>query len=190
MVDFTTMGAAAGLNLAQRLLYQWITKGKVRVKTSKIDADIAHAAREEADRLRMRVDDLENFTRQLLEQLVVITPQLTYVRPRLRAPELLIDFNPRDSQSSKELLQQLDSRVKLIADEVSPPTRAPHIPRGGEATLTTEDVGTMPPTSAGFTVVEPAQTTAVSELSPASSTAQQMLEDLRRRVEERENPRS
>ena len=105
MVDFIAAVATAGLALTQQVLYKWITSGKVRIKSKEMDADILRAAKEEAERSRLRIDELENYTRQLIEQLIVLTPQLYYKRTHLRSSSsLCIDYNPHDSRSAKVLL--------------------------------------------------------------------------------------
>src|SRR5262245_54245849 len=93
----------AGANLVQKLLYKWISEGKSTVRVSAVDRQIAAEASAEAARLRLRVDDLENATKEALQKIVALSPRLSYARSGLHS-NLRLEFNPRDPDSSKSLL--------------------------------------------------------------------------------------
>lgn len=187
MVDFIAAVATAGLALTQQILYKWITSGKVRIKSKEMDADILRAAKEEAERSRLRIDELENYTRQLIEQLIALTPQLYYGRTYLlSSSSLYIDYDPHDSRSAKVLLDQLNERLSSMSKEFS------HMPTSSTSESDGRDVKQFP--------VEGLDENFVPKLTSASgpsesdraaaSLAIRMLEDLQERVNRRENPRS
>ena len=187
MVDFIAAVATAGLALTQQILYKWITSGKVRIKSKEIDADILRAAKEEAERSRLRIDELENYTRQLIEQLIALTPQLYYRRTHLlSSSSLYIDYDPHDSRSAKELLDQLNERLSSMSKEFS------HMSTSSTSESDGRDVKQFPVEGLDENFV-PKLTSASGPLESdraAASLAIRMLEDLQERVNRRENPRS
>jgi hypothetical protein len=165
VVDIATLLIASGLRLAEQLVLTWVKSGKSEVKVSEVDSSIAKEAQREAQALRVRVDDLERETRRMLDQLVSSTPELSYAKPRLHSA-LTIDYDPRDSASSRELLARLHKRVQdlmpaddtLSIDQVAPQSDTPKV---------------------SVTVQEPQEI----------ERSKQMLEDLKERVQRRESER-
>lgn len=184
MVDFIAAAATAGFALTQQILYKWITSGKVRIKSKEMDADILRAAKEEAERSRLRIDELENCTRQLIEQLIALTPQLYYKRTHLlSSSSLYIDYDPHDSRSAKVLLNQLNERLSSMSKELSHMSTSESDGR---------DVKQFPVEGLDENFI-PKLTSASDPSEPdraADSLASRMLEDLQERVNRRENPRS
>jgi hypothetical protein len=166
VVDIATLLIASGLRLAEQLVLSWVKSGKSEVKVSEVDSSIAKEAQREAERLRVRVDDLERETRRMFEQLVSSTPELSYAKPRLHSA-LTIDYDPRDPASSKELLARLHERVQ----ELMPTDRTSPIEQVGAPPSDTPKVS--------VTVQEPHEI----------ERSKQMLEDLKDRIQRRESER-
>ncbi len=118
MVDVEQTLLTAGLFLASKLIMSWVEKGRDRVKVSEVESSITKEATEEAGRLRVRVDDLEQATHKMLRELVDRSPEISYSRGRLSAPALALEFNPRDPASSKQLLSDLRARVTAISADL------------------------------------------------------------------------
>lgn len=179
--DLATLLVASGLRLAENLILGWVKAGRSEVKVTEVDASIARGAQAEAERLRVRVDDLERETRRMMEQLVAASPELSYAKPRFSS-KLTIDYNPRDPASSKNLLAALHSRV----EELMPTERLAE-----SRDATSSDLETI-----GLAELQDDQSeagTATISVVPAESHAatrsRQMLDDLQSRVKSRESNR-
>ncbi|MFK4088284.1 hypothetical protein ACI2LF_29495 [Kribbella sp. NPDC020789] len=117
VIDLAALLVASGLRIVEELVLGLVKAGKSEVPVSQIDASIAREARANADRLQVRVDDLERETHRMFEQLVLSSPELSYAKPRLKS-KLTLDYDPRDPASSKEMLLALSTRVqKLMPDQ-------------------------------------------------------------------------
>ncbi|MFC9688278.1 hypothetical protein ACFTSF_07025 [Kribbella sp. NPDC056951] len=120
VIDIAALLVASGLRIVEELVMGMVKAGKSEVPVSQIDASIAREARARADRLQVRVDDLERETHRMFEQLVVSSPELSYAKPRLKS-KLTLDYDPKDPASSKEMLVALSARVqRLMPDEAKP----------------------------------------------------------------------
>jgi hypothetical protein len=118
----------AGLNLAQNLIVEWVKNGHSRVPVAEVQSCIAREAQQEADRLRVRVDDLQRATDKMMLMLVERTPQLSYSRKFPKGPALNLDFDPRSPSSSKEMLNDLRRRVAEISADLPKPAE-PDLPK-------------------------------------------------------------
>lgn len=126
MVEVAGALLTAGLSLAQKLIVSWVEHGRSRVKVTEVESAIAREAAEEAARLRVRVDDLERATQQMMRELVARTPQMSYSRGRgpIGPPALDLQFDPRNPESSKQLLSDLRFRVgEISADLIQHPSQ-------------------------------------------------------------------
>jgi len=183
MVDIASALFVAGLGLAQKLIYRWITEGKSRIKVADVDAQIASQSKEEADRLRLRVDDLEKATQSMLRRLVTEMPGLSYAKPPLHSSSLVLDFNPRDPRSSKNLLEELSTKVNQM-------TLSAHVGVPPEPSGTQNPMPDGPPVGTASAV--PSANIVkkrTAEPAPTMSVSAQMLSDLKRKVEDAEDQR-
>lgn len=120
MVDVVGTLLTAGLSLASKLIMSWVEKGRDRVKVSEVESSITREVKEEAARLRVRVDDLEQATQKMLRELVDRSPEISYSRGRLfPAPALDLRFDRHDPASSKQLLSDLRARVAAISADLT-----------------------------------------------------------------------
>lgn len=175
-MDFAGPLLAAGLNLAQRLIVSWVEHGKSRVKLSEVDQSIAKEAQAEADRLRLRVDDLERATHRMLSELFHRTPQISYSRAGFPgSPSMDLQFNPRDPKSSKAMLADLKARVAELNGELVKWDSAPAV------TAVPQII---------FDADAPADTPSSTSLGAKRGLSGAMIEELRDRVRRAENPRS
>jgi hypothetical protein len=121
MVDVAGALLTAGLSLASKLIVSWVEHGRSRVKVAEVESSIAREAAEEAARLRVRVDDLERATFQMMRELVARTPQISYSRS-FTGPVLDLQFDPHNPASSKQMLNDLRFRVgEISADMIHRP---------------------------------------------------------------------
>jgi hypothetical protein len=172
MVDVAGVLLAAGLSLASKLIVSWVEHGRARVKVSEVDSSIAREATEEAARLRVRVDDLERATHEMMREIVARTPQISYSRGLIGPAALDLQFDPRDPASSKQMINDLRSRVgEISADLIHRPlsdkaSDAPRVIIEAEPESENEKGG-----------------------SPGKRRSAKMIEDLRDKVRDAENPR-
>lgn len=122
MIDVAAALLTAGLSLSQKLIMSWVEHGRSRVKVSEVESSIAKEAALEAERLRVRVDDLERAAQQMMREIVARTPQMSYSRPRLGSAVLDMQFDPHDPASSKQMLSDLRLRIAEISASVAQPT--------------------------------------------------------------------
>jgi hypothetical protein len=172
VVAFAVPLLTAGLNLAQNLIVEWVKTGRSQVKVTEVQSSIASQAYLEAERLRVRVDDLERATNDMMLQLVERTPQLSYSKGFARGPVLNLQFDPRSPSSSKEMLQDLRRRVgEISADLVKRPEAAE-----------TKDIPKV--------IVDPGPDADREERkTPKQRRSAAMIEELRDRVRDAEDPR-
>lgn len=169
----------AALRVVERLVFSWVERGKSKVKTTDVDAELLKEVRAEADRLRVRVDDLEHETRNVMNQLVAQSDSLAFTKG-FTGPALQLRYDPHVAASGKELLAELQARLHDISADLQSPQ--PAQPDGAvskkESSPVTDEALRDEPKS----TVAPS----TSEVKP---TSREMLQDLRRRVSEAENPR-
>jgi hypothetical protein len=162
----------AGLNLASNLITEWVKNGHSRVPVTEVQSSIAREAQQEADRLRVRVDDLQRATDKMMLMLVERTPQLSYSRKFPKGPALNLDFDPRSPSSSKEMLNDLRRRVtEISADLIKDPEAAG-----------TKDIPKV--------TIDPGPDAGREESKPSERRrSAAMIEDLKGRVRDAEGPR-
>jgi len=124
MVDFGTILFTAGVNLVGKLLFKWISEGRSSVRTSLVDKEIAAEAAVEAERRRLRADDLERASQDALKEIVERSPHLSFAKSGLSSG-LRLDFDPRDPNSSKHLMVALRQRIAQIEKEAQDPVVLP-----------------------------------------------------------------
>jgi hypothetical protein len=172
MVEVGTILFTAGVNLVGKLLFKWISEGKSSVKTSVIEREIAIESAAEAQRRRLRADDLQMASREALREIVERSPQLSFAKSGLSGG-LRLDFNPKNPDSSKELMLALRQRVEQIEREA----RAAQQPEGvvlppGARLLPAEDQR------------DGNRDTAAENAAPSAGTdARRMLDRLKERIE-------
>lgn len=173
MVEIASALVTAGLSLAQKLIMSWIERGRSRVKVAEVNSSIAKEAAQEAERLRVRVDDLEHATHQMMREIVARSPQLSYSR-RLGSAALDLQFDPRNPASSKQMISDLRARVAEISADVSPRQR----PEAADEIPVPE------------VVVEPRVGSRSEQTRPTDmNRSAAMIDELRDRVREAEDPR-
>jgi len=116
MLDLGSVILTSAFGILERLLSSWIKKRIQRVRVSDIDREIYQAAKAEANRQRLRVDDLESEVKHLLDALVTRTNQLEYGKAGLRKV-LQIEYDPQSEESTRELLDNLSLRFKQLYSE-------------------------------------------------------------------------
>lgn len=162
----------AGLRVVERMVFSWIERGKSQVKVSDVKSEMLATVHEEADALRVRVDDLERASREVLEHLVTDSDSLSFKRS-WAGPSIELHYDPKDAASGKQILTNLKSRLADYAEP--PPSSTPPDPK-------------VQPSNSGRQAHK-----ATDGLPPgeelASSWSKDMLADLRRRVDDVENPR-
>jgi hypothetical protein len=172
MVDVAGALLAAGLSLASKLVVSWVERGRSRVKVSEVESSIAKEAAEEAARLRVRVDDLERATAQMLRELVARTPQISYSRGFIGSASIDLQFDPHDPASSKQMINDLRFRVGEISADLIHQSQADD----------TKDVIKV--------VIEPETDPAVEyDRAPENRRSAKMIEDLRDKVRDAEDRR-
>jgi hypothetical protein len=114
MIEFGAILFTTGVNLVGNLLFKWISEGRSAVKTSTIERDIAAQAAIEAERRRLRPDDLVRASQEALKEIVERTPQLSFAKSGLHSSSLRLAFDPKDPGSSKHLLLSLRERIEQI----------------------------------------------------------------------------
>lgn len=178
MIDFGTILFTAGVQLVGSLLFKWISEGKSTVKVSAVDRQIAIEAAAEAERLRLRPDDLEQAAQRALQEIVARSPQLSFARSSFHS-NLRLEFDPKDGDSSKQLLLDLRRRLDELAHqaEVGDPRPALNLPPG--AILVTPGR----PGEGGTPAVDPPRVLA------QPTRAKRLLDDLKARVDQIETDR-
>jgi uncharacterized caspase-like protein len=172
MVDVAGALLTAGLSLASKLIVSWVERGRSRVRVAEVESSIAREAAEEAARLRVRVDDLERATHQMLRELVARTPQISYSRSAIGPAVLDLRFDPRDPASSKQMISDLRYRVSEISADLM------HHPQSDEA----RDVPKV--------IIEPEQDSKKEEVvAPGKNRSAEMIEELRGKVRDAEGHR-
>jgi hypothetical protein len=183
MVDFVTPLVAAGFSLAEKIVFSWFEEGKSNVRVSRIETAIASLSAHEAERLRLREDDLMQVTDGIIRELISAAPQLSYVKPRFQEPVVRLDFDPKSPASSNQLLRDLKVRLGEIASKknIVDPTAA----RKGV------DSSHQRPERASYEILPPTEN---SPKPPESKEdrirSSELLGELQRRISDRENPRS
>lgn len=173
MVDVAAALLTAGLSLSQKLIMSWIEHGRSQVKVSEVESSIAKEAALEAERLRVRVDDLERAAQQMMREIVARSPQMSYSRPKLGSAVLDMQFDPRNPASSKQMLSDLRLRIAEISASVtqsaaeSEPTEIPKV--------------TIDP--------DPAEDGVRQDGAGEKRRSAEMIQELRGRVREAEGPR-
>ena len=112
------VGAAilsAALSLVGKLAYNYITTGRVRVPLDQARKDLEQAASNEADRIRVHPDDLRRQSESVFQQLVTRSPDITFIKAPFRQTQLCLDYDPRNPESGKRLLESLDASLQQIA---------------------------------------------------------------------------
>jgi hypothetical protein len=164
MVDFGTILFTAGVNLVGKLLFKWISEGRSSVRTSLVEREIAAEAAIEAERQRLRPDDLERASQAALKEIVERSPHLSFAKSGMSSG-LRMAFDPKDPNSSKQLMVALRQRI----DQIEKETRGPVV---------------LPP---GAALAPPEKNPAV----PAQGAeARKMLDTLKARVDQRETDRT
>jgi hypothetical protein len=201
-MDLGSVLISTGLSLAEKIVFSWFQEGRSRVKQDRIDRDVAELARQEAIRYRLREDDLQRVTERLLQELVAGSPQLAYVKQRLKDPVIQLDVDLKNPASSSELLQDLKARLGLIAQQEIASARS----ADNDVPSTTGQV-TSP---VNYEIVEPNHRhnpTSDAIGAPVAGIARpdfshqarsdvghtrasELLDELNRRVDEREHPRT
>ena len=198
-LDLGQLLVSAGLSLAEKVVFTWFQEGRTSVKQSKVQHEVAELAKREAVRTSLREDELQEMTERLLEKLVEESPRLAYVKAPLHEPKIKLDVDLRDARSSNELLSELRSRLGWLADQqVVLAGPAPEMPQGKDISQSE---------GSGYKIVPPLDQRAVPGASPAApqkhptgrhgtasadesrSRASELLADLARRVDEKENRR-
>jgi hypothetical protein len=178
-MDFVTILVTTGVSLAQKILFSWFEEGRSKVKISQLEATIEEMSKHEAASVRVREDELRKMTRHLVNELIAESPKMSYGQPRFREPVLNLDFNPKDSASSKQLLHELHTRLNAIADR----EKKNAAPSNQQALA--------------YVIVPPPSTPAAPPgLPPAprdkptdGDLSKELITDLQRRIADRENPR-
>jgi hypothetical protein len=184
VVDIITPLLAAGFSLAEKVIFSWFEGGKSEVRISRLEASINELSGREAERLRLRQDDLRQITDQIIRELVAAAPQLSYVKPRFQEPVVKLDFDPKNPDSSKELLQDLRGRLTSIRQKEMASAHAlgqradVAVPAEGQSRI----YEVLPPATHDGAKSEP-------ERQRQGNRSSELLQDLLRRIAERENPR-
>jgi hypothetical protein len=173
MVDVAAALLTAGLSLSQKLVMSWVEHGRSRVKVSEVESSIAKESVLEAERLRVRVDDLERAAQQMMREIVARTPQMSYSRPRLGPAVLDMQFDPHNPASSKQMLSDLRLRIAEISASVAQPTAEGEPPALPKVTIDPD----------------PAEDSVGQDGVGERRRSAEMIEELRGRVREAEGPR-
>jgi hypothetical protein len=155
------------LDLVGRLVYDWVKQGRDEIKVSEVATVVAREAKIEADRLRIRVDDLERQTMSLLDQLASSSPLISYER-KFAAPRLHLNYDPKNAESSRHMLDELRMRISEIEVRESGVRHTPEPIEATEPVLIIED----------------------REVKPPQSKSVELLEELKERVRNAESTRS
>lgn len=181
MVEVVSALITAGASLAEKIISSWIERGVSKVKIARLEDQIADLSRREAERLRLREDDLAQVTDRIVKRVIRESPQLAFVKQHLHKPVISIDFNPADEASSDALLKDLRRRLKLVAEEEKV---APVADQGPSGPLDNDG-------SVQYEIVAPGDHTndRPDEDETAQHRSAELLAELHHRVSERENPR-
>ena len=94
MVDFLTPLISAGFSLAEKIVFSWFEQGKSDIRLSRVEEAVAQLAQPEAERLRLREDDLQRVTDDILRRLIASSPHMSYVKPRFHETVIRLDYDP------------------------------------------------------------------------------------------------
>jgi len=141
-----------------------------------MQSTIAELSKNEANRRRVRDDDLRIVTEKLLNELISSAPQLSYVKPRLQESIVNIDFNPKDPASSNSLLHDLQARLVNIAENER------------KSGIASSSAGDRSPVE--YEIIPKSTDVPPTHHAPErDGRSMELLDELSRRVAERENPR-
>ncbi|MBF6333952.1 hypothetical protein [Nocardia transvalensis] len=180
MVDFVALLAAAGISLAEKVIFSWFEEGRTTVKVSQLEKQIAELTAKECERVKIEEHELRRVTEGIIKELIAESPRLSYVKPRFHKTVVNLDFDPKDPASSKDLMRELQGRLAGIAKKevaMASPAEQPNIGRTA---------------AVGYEIVPPATTAHPPRVRAAESRhdrSAELLREMRKRITDREGGR-
>lgn len=183
MLDIGAALFSAALRVVEGLVSKWINKKVSVVRVSDVDKQMAQLAKEEADKLRLRVSDLEAESKRVWTLILNKMPELEVTQKPLGAKSIKLIYNPEADYSGAQLLANLKKRVQEIEKEQGAPLNPEALVKS-----TSEPEDLFVPAEQTVSFSDPISCD--GENNRPGTLSSKMLQELQKRVIEKENPRT